>query len=222
MPAGAKLVIDMVSDVVCPWCYVGKRLLELAIAQKPEISVEVRFRPYFLNPWVPREGMSREDYLIAKFGSVERYNSGNNRLAEAAASLGLAYARDRITRQPNTLDCHRLIFWAGATRNAARVKQRLMALYFAEGGDLTDSEALVRAAADCGMDGEHVRALLASEADIELIEREAQSAQDAGIEGVPYFVFGGIVAVSGARPPEHLAAAITQAADELSRGVAAE
>ena len=92
----ATLAIDVISDVVCPWCYIGKRFLEQAIALKPEIPVEVRFRPYFLNPWVPREGMSREDYLIAKFGSVERYNSNNNRVVEAAAAIGLSYNRDRI------------------------------------------------------------------------------------------------------------------------------
>jgi predicted DsbA family dithiol-disulfide isomerase len=109
MSASATLAIDVISDVVCPWCYVGKRLLERAVALKPEIPVAVRFRPYFLNPWVPREGMSREEYLIAKFGSVERYNRSNNRVAEAAAAVGLDYNRDRIKRQPNTLDCHRLI-----------------------------------------------------------------------------------------------------------------
>ncbi len=222
MSANATLAIDVISDVVCPWCYVGKGLLETAIASKPDIPVEVRFRPYFLNPWVPREGMSREEYLIAKFGSVERYNSGNNRVAEAAAALGLAYARDRIKRQPNTLDCHRLIFWAGATRNAARMKQRLMELYFAEGADLTDREVLVKAAADCGMDPEHVRELLASQADVEVVEREAQSAKDSGIDGVPCFIFGGMIALSGAQPPEYIAAAIERAADELARRVAAE
>jgi predicted DsbA family dithiol-disulfide isomerase len=222
MSATATLPIDMVSDVVCPWCYVGKRLLEIAIATKPEIPVEVRFRPYFLNPWVPREGISREEYLIAKFGSVERYNSGNNRVAEATASLGLPYARDRIKRQPNTLDCHRLIFWAGAAGHAAKVKQRLMTLYFAEGGDLTDPEVLVTAAADCGMDPEHVRALLASDADVELIEGEAQAAKESGIEGVPCFIFGGMTAVSGAQAPEYLAATIERTAAELARRVAAE
>jgi predicted DsbA family dithiol-disulfide isomerase len=222
MTATSKLAIDVVSDVVCPWCYVGKRLLELAIESKSKIPVEVRFRPYFLNPWVPREGMRRVDYLIAKFGSVENYNSGNSRLAEAAASLGLPYARERIKKQPNTLDCHRLTFWAGSTGKAARMKQRLMELYFAEGGDLTDREVLIQAAVDCGMDGEHVRALLASDADVELVEREAQSAQEAGVQGVPYFIFGGIIGVSGARPVEHLAAAIEQAAHELSRREAAE
>src|SRR5580693_6049719 len=157
----ATLVVDVISDVVCPWCYIGKRFLEQAIASNPDIPVEVRFRPYFLNPWVPREGISREEYLTAKFGSVERYNSNNNRVVEAAAAVGLSYNRDRIKRQPNTLDCHRLILWAGQVGKAAAMKQRLMELYFSEGGDLTQPEVLVAAAVDCGLDGDQVRTLLA-------------------------------------------------------------
>jgi len=218
----ATLAVDVISDVVCPWCYVGKRLLERAIALKPEIPVVVRFRPYFLNPWVPREGMSREQYLIAKFGSVERYNRSNNRVAEAAAAVGLDYNRDRIKRQPNTLDCHRLIRWAGETDNSARMKQRLMETYFSEGGDLSQADVLVAAATACGMDGEAVRGRLASEEDVAEVTREAQSAADAGIDGVPCFIFGGMIALSGAQPPEYLAAAIERAADELARRVAAE
>lgn len=222
MSASATLAVDVISDVVCPWCYVGKRLLERAIEIKPEIPVAVRFRPYFLNPWVPREGMSREDYLIAKFGSVERYNSNNNRVAEAAAAIGLSYNRDRIKRQPNTLDCHRLIRWAGESGNAARLKQRLMEIYFSEGGDLSQSDVLVAAATEFGMDGEAVRARLASDEDVAEVTREAQSAMDAGINGVPCFILGGMIALSGAQPPEYLAAAIERAAHELARRVAAE
>ena len=218
----ATLAVDVISDVVCPWCYVGKRLLEHAVALKPEIPVVVRFRPYFLNPWVPREGMSREEYLIAKFGSVERYNRSNNRVAEAAAAVGLDYNRDRIKRQPNTLDCHRLIRWAGETDNSARMKQRLMETYFSEGGDLSQADVLVAAATACGMDGEAVRGRLASEEDVAEVTREAQSAADAGIDGVPCFIFGGMIALSGAQPPEYLAAAIERATDELARRVAAE
>ncbi len=214
------LPIDIVSDVVCPWCYVGKRFLEKAIALKPEIPVELRFRPYLLNPWVPREGMSREDYLIAKFGSVERYNANNQRVADAAARAGLVYARDKIKRQPNTIDCHRLILWAGD--DGARMKQRLMTLYFAEGGDLSDREVLVKAAADCGMDAETVRARLASDEDVAQIETEANAAKEGGIDGVPFFIFGGLIAVSGAQPPEYLAQAIERAAAEMAKRVAAE
>jgi predicted DsbA family dithiol-disulfide isomerase len=222
MSASSSLAIDVISDVVCPWCYIGKRLLEQAIALKPDIPVEVRFRPYFLNPWVPREGISREEYLTAKFGSVERYNSNNNRVVEAAAAVGLSYNRDRIKRQPNTLDCHRLILWAGQIGKAAAMKQRLMELYFSEGGDLTQPEVLVAAAVDCGLDGEEVRVLLASEQDVDTVEREAQSAKDAGIDGVPCFIIGGMIALSGAQPPGQLAAAIERAAAEHAKRVAAE
>jgi predicted DsbA family dithiol-disulfide isomerase len=218
----ATLAIDVISDVVCPWCYIGKRFLEQAIALKPEIAVEVRFRPYFLNPWVPREGISREEYLITKFGSVEHYNSNNNRVVEAAAAAGLTYNRDLIKRQPNTIDCHRLILWAGQAGKAAAMKQWLMEIYFSEGGDLSQAEVLVGAAADCGMDGEQVRALLASQQDVEEVEREAQSAKEAGIEGVPCFILGGMIALSGAQPPEYLAAAIERAAGEQAKRVAAE
>jgi predicted DsbA family dithiol-disulfide isomerase len=220
--ATTPIPIDVVSDVVCPWCYIGKRLLETAIALKPEIPVEVRFRPYFLNPWVPREGMSREDYLITKFGSVESYNKNGDRVVAAAASVGLTYARDKIMRQPNTLDCHRLIFWAGQAGNAARMKQRLMELYFSEGRDLTDRDVLVQAAVDCGMDGAQTRELLASETDVARIEAEANTAKEAGIDGVPTFIFGGLMAVSGAQAPEYLAQAIERAAAEIERRIAAE
>jgi len=222
MAASATLAIDMISDVVCPWCYIGKRMLERAIASKPEIAVEVRFRPYFLNPWVPRQGISREDYLTAKFGSVERYNSGNNRVVEAAAAVGLPYQRELIKRQPNTLDCHRLILWAAQAGRAAAVKQRLMELYFSEGGDLTQPEVLLAAAVDCGLPGDEARALLASERDVDTVTREAQSAKEAGIEGVPFFIFGGMIALSGAQPSEYIAAAIERVAGELAKRVAAE
>lgn len=215
----SPLTIDVISDVVCPWCYVGKRFLENAIALKPEMPVALRFRPYLLNPWVPREGMSREDYLITKFGSVERYNANNQRVADAAAAAGLDYQRDLIKRQPNTIDCHRLIAWSD---DPSAMKQRLMQLYFAEGGDLSDREVLVAAAADCGLDAAEVRRRLASDEDVARIEAEANSAKEAGIEGVPFFIFGGLLAVSGAQPPEYLVQAMERAVAELASRVAAE
>jgi predicted DsbA family dithiol-disulfide isomerase len=222
MTSPSPLPIDVISDVVCPWCYIGKRRLEQAIALKPEIPVEVRFQPYFLNDWVPREGISREQYLITKFGSVERYNANNQRVVDAAAAAGLPYAREKILRQPNTLDCHRLILWAGREGQGVRMKQRLMELYFSEGGDLTDREVLVKAAADCGLDPARVRELLAGNQDVDEVTQEANSAKEAGIDGVPCFVFGGVFAVSGAQTPEYLAQAIERAAAELARRVAAE
>jgi len=220
MTTATPLPIDVVSDVVCPWCYIGKRFLEKAIALKPEIPVAVRFHPYFLNPWVPREGISREQYLITKFGSVERYNANSQRVIDAATHAGLTYARDKIERQPNTLDCHRLIRWAGA--NAAAMKQRLMEVYFSEGRDLSSRDVLVQAAVECGLDGDEVRRRLGTDEEVAEVEAEANSAKEAGIDGVPCFIFGGLLAVSGAHPPEYLAQAIERAAQETAKRVAAE
>jgi predicted DsbA family dithiol-disulfide isomerase len=216
------LAIDMVSDVVCPWCYIGKRRLEKAIALRPAVAIEVRFRPYFLNPWVPREGMSREEYLTAKFGSPERYRAIAQRVVAAAAAEGLNYAPDKIARQPNTLDCHRLIRWAGQLGHAAQVKQRLMELYFAEGTDLSSREVLAEAAADCGLDGNDVRRRLEGDEDIALVEKEASSAKEAGIDGVPCFIFGNALAAQGAQSPEYLAQAIDRAVQEYASRPAAE
>ncbi len=201
----SPLQIDVVSDVVCPWCFIGKSRLQKAIALKPEIPVAVRWRPYFLNDWIPRQGISREEYLTTKFGSVERYEGIAQRVTAAAAAEGLTYDSGKIKRQPNTLDCHRLILWSAATGDPARMKQRLMDLYFTEGADLTDKATLLRAALDCGMDGKTVADLLDSDTDVERITREANSAKESGIEGVPCFIFGGRLAVSGAQAPEYLA-----------------
>lgn len=216
----SPLTIDVFSDVVCPWCFIGKRRLEKAIALRPDMPVEVRYRPYFLNPWVPREGMSRVDYLTTKFGSPERYEKIALRVVQAAANEGLTYNIGALARQPNTLDCHRLILWAGSIGKAAQVKQRLMEIYFSEGGDLSDRDVLAQAASDCGLDPVEVRNLLASDADVAAVERAAKSAQKAGIDGVPFYVFGNVLAVSGAQAPDYLAGAIERAVNELAKSAA--
>src|SRR5271168_1506140 len=176
MSAAKPLQIDIVSDVVCPWCYIGKRRIENALALAPEVPVEVHWRPFFLNPWVPREGISREDYLTTKFGSVEAYKGIAGRVVTAAGEEGLTYRPDMVKRQPNTIDCHRLIHWAEASGKAAEMKQRLMELYFRDGGDLTDVNVLVQAAADVGLDADVVRKRLATDEDIALISGWAQPA----------------------------------------------
>jgi len=204
--------IDVVSDIVCPWCFIGKHRLEKAIALNPDIPVKVHWRPYFLNDWIPREGISREQYLTTKFGSSERYKGIAQRVSAAAAAEGLTYAMDKISRQPNTLDAHRLIRWADEIGKAAEMKQRLMDLYFTEGADLTSHTVLAQAAADIGLDAEATRKALASDKDVAEIKREALSAKEAGIEGVPCFIFGGKFAISGAQAPEDLAEAIERMA----------
>jgi predicted DsbA family dithiol-disulfide isomerase len=212
MPDQQPVRIDVVSDVVCPWCFIGKRRLEKALALKPDVPVEVYWHPFFLNDWIPREGISRADYLTTKFGSPERYAGIAERVTAAAASEGLDYAMDKISRQPNTLDAHRLIRWAGGIGKAAEMKQKLMDLYFTEGADLTNHAVLVQAATDIGLDPDDVAEALASDQDVAEVEREAQSAKEAGIEGVPCFIFGGRFAVSGAQAPEYLAEAIARVA----------
>ena len=210
------LKIDIVSDVVCPWCYIGKSRIEKALQLAADVPVEVHWRPFFLNPWVPREGISREDYLTTKFGSVDAYKGIAGRVVAAADEEGLTYRPDLVKRQPNTTDCHRLIHWADAKGKAAEMKQRLMELYFRDGGDLTDIDVLVQAAADCGLDADDVRRRLATDEDVALISAQAQEAADKGISGVPTYVFAGKYAVSGAQPAEQLARAIRQVSAEVN------
>ena len=215
------LKIDIVSDVVCPWCYIGKRRIENALALVPDVPVEVHWRPFFLNPWVPREGISREEYLTTKFGSVDAYKGIAGRVVAAADEEGLTYRPDLVRRQPNTIDCHRLIHWAEAVGKAAEMKQRLMELYFRDGGDLTAIDVLVQAAADCGLDPDDVRRRLATDEDVALVSSQAQEASDKGISGVPTFVFAQKYAVSGAQPADLLARAIRQVSAEVNAQAAA-
>jgi predicted DsbA family dithiol-disulfide isomerase len=197
--APATVHVDVVSDVVCPWCYIGKRRLEGAVALAPDVDVKINWRAYFLNDWIPREGIDRETYLETKFGSVERYAVIAERITAAAAMEGLVYNPDKIGRQPNTLDCHRLILWSRSATDPARMKQRLMELYFAEGADLSDPKVLIQ------------------DADIDRIEGDAIAAKEAGIDGVPCFIFGSSVIVTGAQSPEYLASAIERTSGRHTR-----
>lgn len=211
------LRIDVVSDVVCPWCYIGKRRLERALQQSPGVPVTVHWRPYFLNPWVPPAGMERDAYLVTKFGSVANYQSIAGRVVEEAAAEGLVYRPELLRRQPNTLDCHRLIHWAAELRGAAKsaaVNQRLMELYFEDGADLSDREVLLRAAAECGLDVADITTRLGSDVDVALISAQAKDAAERGISAVPTFVFGRRYALAGAQPAEQLVRAIGHVAAE--------
>ena len=206
--------IDVVSDVVCPWCFIGKRRLEQAIALNPDIPVEVHYHPYFLNDWIPAEGISREQYLTTKFGSPERYKDIAQRVSAAAEQDGLVYAIDKVSRQPNTTDSHRLIHWAALEGKAAEMKQRLMELYFSEGADLSEKSVLVKAAADIGLDADAIAKKLDSSEDLDVVSQRVEAAKSAGIQGVPFFIVDNAIALSGAQEPDQLAAAIQRAANE--------
>lgn len=206
--------VDVISDVVCPWCFIGKKRLEQAIALNPDIPVEVHYHPYFLNDWIPAEGISRDQYLTTKFGSPERYKEIATRVSAAAAQDGLVYAIDKLSRQPNTTDSHRLIHWAEQIGKAPQMKQRLMELYFSEGADLSDKAVLANAAAEIGLDAQEIARKLDSDDDLALVAQRVEQAKASGIQGVPFFIFDNAYAVSGAQAPEQLASVIRKAAEE--------
>jgi len=214
------LSIDVVSDVVCPWCYLGQKRLDAAIAGAPDVDVSVTWRPFQLDPTIPAEGMDRKAYMRAKFGDESRLADAHARLEALGRDVGIDYAFGAITRSPNTLDAHRVIRWAGAdsaeTQN--RLVRRLFKLYFEEGADIGDYAVLAEAAREAGMDGAVVESLLASDADREAVANEAATASRMGITGVPCFLFEGKYAVMGAQEVSTLADAIKQIAAAKARG----
>jgi len=205
------LTIDVVSDVVCPWCFVGKRRLEAALKMRPEITAQIRFHPFFLDPTVPREGKPRIDYITQKFGGSDKITDGHRRLIEIGKTVGIDFHFEKIERQPNTLDAHRLIHWAQEAGQGGPVKEKLMSMFFVEGADLTDLDVLASAAKAGGLDPAQVKRDLATDKDSELIRKQAQAASASGVGGVPFFVFGNKYALSGAHEPESIVGAIDQA-----------
>jgi predicted DsbA family dithiol-disulfide isomerase len=215
------LSIDVVSDVVCPWCYVGQKRLDEAIAMVPEIAVDLRWRPYQLDPSIPPEGFERKAYMKAKFGDDGRLKEMQARLEEIGRDAGIVFHFDDITRSPNTLDAHRLIRWAASAdgRNAQQaVVTRLFQLYFEEGADVGDRGVLIGAARAAGMDAALVETLLAAGADTDEVRAEIETAQRMGVTGVPCFLLQNRYAVIGAQDAETLADAIRQVAGAKARG----
>ena len=209
--------IDVVSDVVCPWCFIGKRRLEAALElyrnQRPEAPAPaITFHPFELNPDIPREGIPRADYIAKKFGA--RGYSAHDRLVHAGAQLGIPFAFDKIERQPNTLAAHALIERARAGGVQPAVKEALMKAYFVDGLDLTDDKTLVRVAAEAGLDRKEAEAAIADEGLRKAVAEEEDKARAMGVNGVPFFVFNGKLAVEGAQPPEVLLEAMLEAEKE--------
>ena len=191
--------IDVVSDTVCPWCFIGKRRLDRAVAQRPDLAIEVNWRPYQLDPNVPKEGIDRKEYFRAKFGDGERVKGMSDTLRQYGEELGIAFAFDKADKRPNMIDSHRLIRWASSVGVQDAVVEALFKAYFEEGRDIGDAAVLTEIAAACGMDAELVAELLASEADIELVTRESGMAGQMGIQGVPAFVLQGKYMLVGAQ-----------------------
>jgi len=205
-----SIIVDVVSDVICPWCFLGKRHLDRAIAALDPGSVEVRWRPFLLDATIPKEGLDRKEYLTRKFGA-ERLKDLHAPLIAAGKAAGVPYNFERITRTPNTLNAHRLIAWSHATGKQHAMAERLFMDYWSHGKDVGETRVLIDAAIAVGLDGSLVAQLLASEADLDRVIAEINQAAEFGITGVPTFIFGNRYAVVGAQPPEVLKAGITRA-----------
>jgi predicted DsbA family dithiol-disulfide isomerase len=206
-----KISIDVISDVICPWCFLGKHRLDRALAALPEVQAEVAWRPFFLDPTIPAEGIDRRTYLVGKFGE-ERLATLHAPFEEAREKEGVPYDFDKITRTPNTLDAHRLMRWSQMEGKQQGVAERLFLAYWSEGRDVGDREVLSAVANEAGMDGAQVAERLATNADVEKVFAEARQAITMGVQGVPCFILAQKYGLSGAQPVETLVDAISKAA----------
>ena len=207
--------IDVISDVVCPWCYIGQRRLAAAISRLPDDDgarrSTVRWHPFQLNPGLPLAGIPRKQYLEDKFGGAARAAEIYARVSAAGASVGIAFAFDRIEIQPNTRDAHRLVAWAQSRGDAGDLVERLFHAYFVDGRARGDHAGLAAIAGEAGLAPDAARRLLDSDEGMDAIEVMDRRAREIGVQGVPFFIFNQRVAVSGAQEPETLLDAIAQA-----------
>ena len=218
MTAQKTLTVDVVSDVVCPWCYIGKRHLEAALATwraaNPDATVDIRWHAFQLNPDLPLEGTDRKGYLEAKFGGPQRAAEIYARVGAAGKSAGLDLNFDGIKRQPNTLAAHALIAYAQTIddgRHADAIVEQLFKAYFVDGEFIGDLDTLAKIAGDNGLDAAVVRAMLADPAMLQQIAAQDAGVRQQGITGVPFFVFNQKLALSGAQPSEAMVDAMSQA-----------
>ena len=218
------LTIDIVSDVMCPWCYIGKRRLEAALADVgSEMQVEVRWRPYQLDPTLPKEGKDRKQYMEDKFGGPERAEKAYQSVRAAGVDESIPFAFDKIPVSANTLDAHRLIRWAGSLGPFAQdtAVEALFKAYFEDGKNIGDDHVLIEAGRQAGLEPEVVERLLAGEADRDAVSAEIDQARQMGVTGVPCFIIDMKYAVVGAQPAEALADAMRKVAAEKAREAAA-
>jgi predicted DsbA family dithiol-disulfide isomerase len=194
------MLVDIVSDTICPWCYIGKRRFEKAVAQSGRNDIMVAWRPFQLNPDMPATGMSRPDYLRAKFGGGDRPRQIYRAIAESGREEGIEFQFDRIEQTPNTINSHRLIHWSGPKGFQDQVVDSLFQAYFEEGRDVGSLEVLQACAVRAGMDRDEVNAFLAGDELRSDIVQADMYARRLGINGVPCFIINRKYAVSGAQP----------------------
>ena len=204
--------IEVFSDVVCPWCFVGKRRLEQALETAGYANrARVTWRPFELNPTMPKSGMDRRAYLDAKFGGKEGRREIEERLTNAGEAEGIVFAFDRIERTPNTFDAHRLIWFAGQQGCQDEVAEALFHSYFTKGREIGSLNSLVEIASDSGINREEAERFLASDQAVQEVRAEEATGHRLGIRGVPYVVLNGSLSISGAQPPDIFVSALLQA-----------
>ena len=210
-----KVQLDVVSDVMCPWCYIGKRRLEKALETVGDVEVEIQWRPFQLDATLPPEGKDRREYLETKFGGPERAKQIYSTIEQAGRDEGLDFNFPAIEVSPNTLDAHRVIRWAANEGEAVQGKlvERLFELFFMEGAHIGQHNVLIEAAKHAGMDESVVATLLDTDKDRDAVEKEIAVAQQMGVLGVPCFIINNKYAVMGAQEPDQIASAIRQAAE---------
>ncbi|KCZ50446.1 DsbA family oxidoreductase [Hyphomonas pacifica] len=209
------VVIEMVSDLVCPWCWLGKRRIEGAIALTPDVDVQLIFRPYELDPSVPAGGVDYKEYMREKFGSdegKERASAMRQALIDYGQEEGIPYQFDKITRRPNSFDAHRLVRWAQGQEQGSAAKEALFKAFFHDGRDIGDHEVLVDIAGQIALDQKIVADLLATDADVENVRNEANLFRQMGVTGVPTYIANRQFAAQGAETSEKLAKFIRHAA----------
>jgi len=210
MDSQEPMILDVVSDIMCPWCYIGKRRLNRAlILAGPDIDTEVRWRPFQLDATIPPGGMDRQEYLDTKFGR-EKAAEIYKQIKEVGEMEGIPFAFDQITKSPNTIDAHRLIRWAKTGSQQDEVVEKLFELFFTEGEDIGEHSVLVDVAREAEMDADLVAEMIATDADKDKVEEEIALAQQLGVQGVPTFVAANRFMIVGAQQAEVLADAIQQ------------
>lgn len=213
--------VDVYFDPVCPWCYIGKRRLERALAARPNQSFEIDWRPFQLNPDLPSAGMDRSRYLALKFGGANRASQIYDRVREAGESEAISFDFEAIERQPNSVDSHRLVRWAGEWGVQDALVEELFQRYFLRGENIGDHGVLLEAATAAGMDREAVREKLSGGDDADKVRQEEQTARRVGVTGVPCFILAGKYSVSGAQDPAVLINMIDLAQSDVIAAVQA-
>jgi predicted DsbA family dithiol-disulfide isomerase len=217
-PAKARLSVEIVYDLICPWCYLGVRRLLRTFRRRPDLLFDLSWRPFLLNPDMPRSGMARSDYVIRKFGGEERAKRLYASITDLGRREGVGFAFDRIRRTPSSVDAHRLVRYAARFDRADAMVEALFSVHFSEGYDIGDHAVLIAIANACGLDPVDAKAFLDSDQEADSVHADNLRAHRLGINGVPCFVIGGRHAIAGAQEPEVIERLLDVAAVDAAEG----